>query len=264
MPRDSISQTLKIAIGVCLVCSILVSGAVVGLKEKQQANQELDRLKSVLMVAGYYTRDAEVQAIYARYFRPRWVELEQGRLLTTEEADALHLNNFNPKLIANDGQLSRPLDPDADQARILRKPRYMLIYLVESQDEIEQVILPIYGKGLWSTMYGLIALARDCSTVRGLVFYEHGETPGLGGEIENPRWRQGWVGKQIYDAAGNVRLRVIKGKVDAAAPQVVHLVDGLSGATLTTQGVDNMVQFWLGAGGYGQLLQHWRKEGIRE
>lgn len=261
MPKDSTSHTLKVAIGVCLVCSVLVSGAVVGLKQKQQANQELDRLKSVLMAANLYTNDAEVQAIYARHFQPRWVDLEQGRLLTQAEADALHLKGFNLKQLADDPQLSRPLSAETDRARILRQPRYMLIYLVKSQEKIDQIVLPIYGKGLWSTMYGLIALAEDCSTVRGLVFFEHGETPGLGGEIDNPRWRQGWVGKQVYDNAGNLSLKVIKGKVDTAQPQAIHQVDGLSGATLTTQGVDNMVQFWLGANGYGKLLQNWRSQG---
>lgn len=113
-------------------------------------------------------------------------------------------------------------------------------------------------------MYGLIALDRDCSTIRGLVFYEHGETPGLGGEIENPRWRQGWVQKRVYDTEGNLRISVIKGKVDATDPDAIYQIDGLSGATLTTRGVDQLVKFWLGASGYGKLLQQWRRTGIHE
>jgi len=264
MSRDSTSHTLKVVLGVSLVCSLLVAGAVVGLRQKQKTNQELDRLKSVLIAADKYTVDDEVFAVYRKYFRPRWVDLERGVVLTTEEVEQLQLKDFDLKALMNEPRWSRALQPAEDLAKILRQPRYMLIYQVVQDNRVSRIILPIYGKGLWSTMYGFIGLDRDLNTVTGLVFYEHGETPGLGGEIENLRWRQSWVGKRVYDQSGNLRLEVIKGIVDPTRPEAQYQVDGLSGATLTTRGVDQLVKFWLGNQGYGKLLANWRRSGIEE
>jgi Na+-transporting NADH:ubiquinone oxidoreductase subunit C len=135
----------------------------------------------------------------------------------------------------------------------------MEVYLVEEQGALQQVILPVYGKGLWSTMYGFIALGPDLSTVRGFGFYQHGETPGLGGEIENRSWLAKWPGKVVYDEKGAVKLRVIKGEVDAAAADARYKVDGLSGATLTARGVSNLLAYWLGENGYQPFLHQLRK-----
>ena len=121
-------------------------------------------------------------------------------------------------------------------------------------NDISKVILPVHGPGLFSTLYGLLALEGDFSTVAGLTYYEHGDTPGLGGEVGNPDWQALWVGKAVFDDDGDVRLEVVKGSVDAASPNAIHQVDGLSGATLTSQGVTNMMQYWLGADGFGPFL----------
>ena len=122
------------------------------------------------------------------------------------------------------------------------------------------LILPVYGKGLWSTMYGLLALKRDLRTVAGLTFYQHGETPGLGGEIDNPDWQAKWHGKQALDANGRVIIDVIKGQVDATGADAYHQVDGLAGATLTSKGVENLLHYWLGRDGYGPLLERLRRD----
>ncbi len=258
MSSDSPRRTLRVALGVCLVCSVLVSGAVVGLRNKQKSNQELDRLKYILIAADLYTTDAEVISTYRRAFQPVWVDLQQGRLLKPEEAARLGLKDFDPKNLARDANLSRALTTGEDLAKILRRPNYMFIYQVIENGQVSKIVLPVYGKGLWSTMYGLIALDRDLTTIKGFVFYEHGETPGLGGEVDNPRWRQSWVGKKAFDAEGNLRLSVIKGKVDPTAAEANYQIDGLSGATLTTRGVDQLVKFWLGRQGYGSLLDNLR------
>ena len=113
------------------------------------------------------------------------------------------------------------------------------------------MVLPIHGYGLWSTLYGFIALEGDLETIVGLGFYSHGETPGLGGEVDNPSWKAQWVGKKLYDSQGELAIQVVKGK---AAPGDVNSVDGLSGATLTSRGVSNLVNFWLGDDAFGTFL----------
>ena len=106
---------------------------------------------------------------------------------------------------------------------------------------------------MWSTLYGFLALEADANTVVGLVFYEHAETPGLGGEVDNPVWKAKWVGKEVYDE-GDVAISIIKGSVDPSSSNAVHQVDGLSGATLTSRGVHNLLHFWLGDNGYKPFL----------
>ena len=109
-------------------------------------------------------------------------------------------------------------------------------------------------------MYGFIALDKDLITVSGITFYAHGETPGLGGEIDNPRWQKIWRGKQAYDPQGDLTIEVLKGKVDPSSANAEHQIDGLSGATLTTRGVDHMTKYWLGDNGYGLFLKNMRED----
>ena len=112
-------------------------------------------------------------------------------------------------------------------------------------------------------MYGFVALDRDLTTVKGFTFYEHGETPGLGGEVDNPSWKASWVGKNIYNATGNLKIEVIKEKVNPDNKDAIYQVDGLSGATLTTRGINNLVRFWLSADGYGPFIENLRSGGLQ-
>ena len=148
-----------------------------------------------------------------------------------------------------------------DFARIRRVAKIASVYEVMNGNQLEQVILPVHGKGLWSTMYGFLAISADTKTVVGLGFYEHGETPGLGGEIDNPKWKAQWPGKELFDNQWNVAMKVLKGKVDPNSKQAIHQVDGLSGATLTANGVDAHVRFWLGADGFKNYLAKVRQKG---
>ena len=136
--------------------------------------------------------------------------------------------------------------------------RYAKVYLVREGDELRTLILPVHGYGLWSTLHGFLALRGNLQEVAGLQFYEHAETPGLGGEVDNPKWRDQWRGKRAFDAQGQPLLRVVKGKV-APGPDEQHQVDGLAGATLTSNGVTNLLQFWLGEQGYGAYLKRLRE-----
>jgi Na+-transporting NADH:ubiquinone oxidoreductase subunit C len=126
------------------------------------------------------------------------------------------------------------------------------LYAVLDNGALEQVILPIEGPGLWATMYGFLAVERDGNTVRGLQFYQHGETPGLGDGVDKPAWRNQWVGKQLFDADGNPQIEVVKGPAPDGSD---YQIDGLAGATLTGRGVSNFVRYWIGEEGYGPFLK---------
>ena len=149
-------------------------------------------------------------------------------------------------------------------AGLARVARYKIVYLVKEANKLKRVILPVHGKGLWSTMYGFLALGTDLKTIKSFAFYEHGETPGLGGEVDNPRWISQWTGKLAYNDQWEVKIKVLKGKVQPSSKHKHHQIDGLGGSTLTTNGIDRLIRFWLGHAkdeGYGPYLQRLRQGG---
>ena len=97
------------------------------------------------------------------------------------------------------------------------------------------------------------------NTIKGITYYKHGETPGLGGEVDNQNWKDKWPGRKAFDASGKVVIALIKGSA-GSAEENPHQVDGLSGATLTSRGVTNMLDFWLSDMGYGPYLEKFRAE----
>ena len=261
MPNDSIAKILLVALGVCLVCSLFVSTAAITLKERQEENKRLDRIKNILQAGGLYERGMDVGAAYKERITPLVIELSTGKTVPPEDLpEGMTAESFDLKRAAADPGVSEPIPAAQDIAGIKRKPRFMVVYEVMEGERLDQVILPVYGKGLWSTLYGFLALKQDLKEISGITFYEHGETPGLGGEVDNPRWKAQWSGKQAFDTQGNVIIEVLKGTVDPAREEARHQIDGLSGATLTTRGVDNLVEFWLGENGYGPFLTRLRNE----
>ena len=251
--RDSISNTFVVAIGISLVCSVLVSAAAVILKPQQERNETRYRQQIVLQVAGLYEPGIDVSERFAE-IDARLVDLSNGEYVET--MDALE---FDPVAAAADPGLSMAIPADKDVAGLRRRAIYAPVYLVRDGDELDQVILPVYGKGLWSTMYGYVSLEADGNTVRGLRFYEHAETPGLGDQVEKDSWLDHWSGKQIYDEAGDVRVAVIKGQ-PLPGPNEKYQIDGMSGATLTGRGVTNLMHYWLGEEGFGPYLARISKE----
>lgn len=227
-------------------CSALVAGAAVGLRPKQEANRALDRQKNILIAAGIYTADEPVEKLFEN-IEPRVVDLATGEFVPEADIDPATYNQQRAPL---SDEFGRKLPKESDIARLGRQEKFSVVYLVNEDDRLSQVVLPVRGKGLWSTMYAYVAVAADLSTIRGISFYQHGETPGLGGEIENPAWQAGWQGKQLYSDDGNFVLEVVKGKAAADGPGGAYQIDGISGATLTTVGVDSLVDFWFGEYGY--------------
>ncbi|MEO2175788.1 MAG: Na(+)-translocating NADH-quinone reductase subunit C [bacterium] len=264
--KDSMKNVVIVALSLCLVSAIIVSGSAVVLKPLRLANKALDRNKNILIAAGLFeqnvTAESKIDELF-REFEVRLVDLEGNRFLTDDETTALGIdtNQYDQRRAAKDTSISIELSRDQDVASISRRARYSVAYLLKKQGSVETIVLPVHGYGLWSTLYGFIALESDLNTVSGITFYEHQETAGLGGEVDNPRWKDGWVGKQIYYADGRVALRVIKGSVDPASRDSEHQIDGLSGASLTSRGVQNLIAFWLGTDGFGPVLESLRGQG---
>lgn len=266
MSSDSTKKTVVVALGVCLICSVLVSSATVSLEPKQSANKKLDKIENILAAGDISYASGNPEKIYEDQIKPVVVEIKTGDVLPKEKYnDFLNPESFDVKKAMESPEYSEAIPADKDIAGIKVKPTYMVVYeVVGKSGEVEKYILPILGKGLWSTLYGFIALDKDLKLVSGFTFYQHGETPGLGGEVDNPRWKAEWKGKQAFDDNGNPIIQVIKGKVDPADPNSNHQIDGLSGATLTTRGVDNLVKFWLGEEGYASFLKKVRGEVTNE
>ena len=246
------------AAAVCGVCSILVSTAAVSLKDLQARNRALDVQSKVLDLAGVSGVDDfspdEIEASYAERIEPRIIDLETGEYVADIDA-----SDWNQQKRMADPETS--IAAPSNLARVRRLPKQSVVYHVKAeQGGAEAVILPIQGQGLWGTLYGYLAVADDGNTIEGITFYKHKETPGLGGEIDNPRWRALWPGRKIYDADGEVAIRVKKGIAGSVEDDPFE-VDGLSGATITSRGVTNTLVFWFGDQGFGPYMAQLRKSG---
>lgn len=289
---ETLTHTFKVAFLLCLICSIGVAMAAVLLRPMQTANKEREKKKNILIAAGLFdektgsmvetgglTSDTPINDVFEKpegggrlWIDTKIINLDTGEVIGEETRQEIAAKFGKPKegqpLDAKYDHRKASRDPNKkwsvpvpageDFASIKRRENYAPVYEVRAADgKLQQVILPIRGYGLWSTLWGFIALDADLVTIRGITYYEHGETPGLGGEVDNTDWKQQWKGKKAFDPKGKVAIRVIKGKAPADAE---HEIDGLSGATITSQGVTKMMQFWLGENGFGKYLDRLRKQ----
>ena len=251
--KESLGGIVSVALALCVVCSVVVSAAAVVLKPAQEVNKTRDLKRNILMAAGLYDAGLTIEEQFQRV-DSRVVDISTGEYATDIDPEG-----FDQRAAAKDPATSVALDSDADIANIIRQSRYAMVYLVNDEaGDLSKVILPVHGYGLWSTLYGFVALESDGNTIAGLGFYEHKETPGLGGEVDNPRWKDLWKGKQVY-RDGAVAISVVKGSVDQGSDAANWQVDGLSGATLTSRGVSNLVQYWLGEDGFEPYLRNLRE-----
>jgi len=261
--RDSLGYTLSVAAILCVVCSLAVSTAAVTLRDRQDANVKLDQQKNILDATGLAIGEYGVQANELslseidklnKYISSRLVNLKTGEYASDQDVD-----NYSLVEAAADPETSIPIvDPKFNPGEP-RRPKTMQVYFVKkpNTDRILQVVLPVYGKGLWGTLYGYLALKSDLETIQGLTFYQHKETPGLGGEVDNPRWKALWDGRKLYGEDGNPKAEVIKGP---APKDNAYAVDGLSGATITSRGVTNLIRYWASDDGYGEFLKKLKVE----
>ena len=258
---QSTRYTIGFAAAVCVVCALLVAASAVGLREKQETNQLLYRQKNVLLAAGLVKpderlSDKELLAAFDRSIRVRLVDLRAGELIAEDKLDA---KTYDQRKARSDPAASHAAPPNA--AQISRIPNYGAVYLVvdpTQQERILQLVIPVEGVGMWGTLYGFLAIDRDTTTITGLTYYDQKETPGLGGEAGSTRWQALWRGRKAYDDNWEPRIVVIKGPAGPPS-QDPHRVDGLSGATITSNGITRMMQFWLGNDGYGPFLKKFRE-----
>ena len=256
MSNDSTKKTLLVTVLLSLACSIVVSFAAVSLKPIQDQNVVLDVQKNILSISGLAGNAKalgtdEIEKLY-KNVQPRLVDLKTGKYV---DATKEQIAEFDQREEAKNPATSRSLGGSEDIASINRLENVAKVYLIEKDGKTESIMLPVHGYGLWSTMYGFLALdIKDLDTVVGFGFYDQAETPGLGGEVDNPIWKGRWPGKKVYDAKGDVALHVIKGAVDPSNPNASEQIDGLAGATLTANGVSNLIQFWMGDKGFKPFL----------
>ena len=256
---DSIQRVLIVAVSICLVCAIFVSGSVVALRPLQAANKNLDTQRNILIAAGLY-RDgmdgAEVGATFDQRIQIKLVDLRTGQFAEPAAAGVSDLVAYDQRVATKDPKRSEVVPVEQDIASVKRRAFFAKVYLIKDPGSTaEKMVLPISGYGLWSTLYGYLVLDTDLNTVVGITFTDHGETPGLGGEVDNPKWKAQWPGKQIFDSTGKVVAGLKKGGSNPANDfDKQHLVDGLAGATLTSDGVNRLLKYWLGADGFGPFL----------
>lgn len=237
-------KTITVAGLLCVVCSVMVAGLVVTLRPKQARNADLDMKKNILQSAGLLKEGQDIdeafQSIHAVI-----VDMETGKIIDDIDKDSYEMAaaNKDPKYSVN-------IPAEKDVGALSTRPKYAKVYLEKDDSGVTKtVILNLWSKGLWSTMYGFMALDLEAN-VKGFGYYSHGETPGLGGEVDNPKWKAQWVGKKIYGPTKQVAVKVAKG----TASNEDYEVDGLSGATITSNGVTNSMKYWFGDHGYGKIL----------
>lgn len=258
MQRDSLANTFAVSLVLCIVCSMIVSVSAVGLRSYQEENKVLDRQRNIIAAAGLFDKGSpttdDVKEIFSR-IEKKVIDLETGEYVETGLIDP---ETFDQRKSAKTDNV--PVTGQF-QTGISTREKYSLVYLVKSASDpnvVEQYVFPVYGKGLWSTLYGYLAVENDLNTVKGLTFYEHAETPGLGGEVDATWWKQQWPGKKIYDESkvgSNDGLRVGVAKGSPVGDRAKYEVDGLSGATITSRGVGNLLKYWFSDAAFGKYVK---------
>ncbi|MCQ8104915.1 Na(+)-translocating NADH-quinone reductase subunit C [Methylomonas sp. SURF-2] len=255
LSNDSLEKTVAVALALCLVCAVLVSLATVALRPLQSYNKALDMKKNILDVAGLLQEDTDIDAAFKERIEAKLVDLSTG-----EYVDG-NVDEYDQRKAAKDPAQNELIPVDKDIASIRMKAKVAKVFLVKNGDQLQSIILPVNGYGLWSTMYGFMALEADGRTVQSINLYDQGETPGLGGEVVNPNWRALWKGKKVYGDNGEVALTLVKGTVDTSRPDAAYKVDGLAGATLTSRGVSNLILYWMGPEGFAPFLNKIKTNG---
>ena len=263
--KDSIQNTLLVATVLCLVCSLLVSMAAVGLKPIRERNIQLDRKNNLLKVVGFSDEEISqtgIEELFNQRFEALIIDFETGE----EAAEACKAALSEAKKEVNDvvaeydqfwaskskrAPVADQLSKKEDICGIKYREKFSHVFILKSANgEVEKYVFPVRGYGLWSMMQGYLAVEPDFETLAGITFYEQAETPGLGGEVMNPNWKAKWPGKKIFNN-GEVAFAVSKG--DQSSNE--YGVDALSGATITSNGVSKMVKYWLGPSGFGPFIE---------
>ncbi len=248
LKKDSVVGTMIFIITLSLLCSFMITGTAELLKERKLVKQRDELKRYVLMAADVDIQgNKDFRAIFEQVVTPVIIVLESGDIKHLERTEVM---DFDERMAAINPEKSR--QPKKDIAKIRSRADEVRVFKVfDDTGELSSVVMPIYGKGLWSVIYGYIALKPDFNTIDNIVFYEHGETPGIGDFLNENEWTDKFRGKQIFDAKGKVALKIVKG---GAKEGDIHGVDAVSGATMTGRGVQRSIQFWFGSEGFKVFL----------
>ncbi|MEM8671098.1 MAG: Na(+)-translocating NADH-quinone reductase subunit C [Planctomycetota bacterium] len=259
--RDSLAGTVMVTAVLCVVCSLAVSSAAVILRPLQDKNKVLDQQINILDASGLALGEYGLQATDLNADQIKelngWVSAKLVDLETGEYTDVVDIEKYDllEQIDKNGVKIENPeFDPGEP-----KRPKVMKVFFVTrpGSEKPQQVVLPVYGKGLWGTLYGYLAVKSDLETIQGLTFYQHKETPGLGGEVDNTRWKSQWENRKLFDPEGNPAAEVFKGPAPSDNP---YAVDGLSGATITSRGVTSLLRYWASDDGYGKYLEKLEQE----
>ena len=255
--NDSIIKTLSVAFAVCLVCSLFVSFAAVNLRETQNLNKINDQRVKVLQAAGIYDEaNTNIEEQFS-VLEAMFIDFSNNEIVSAIEG--LDLDSYDPVEYSRKDGFFTAIPNDEDIAIVKNKENYGKIFILRDENNsINKVVLPIRGYGLWGTLYGYLALEGDLTTISGIGFYNHKETPGLGGEVDNSKWKASWKGVRLYDLGRNPSVALVKTRSDSSSENAEYEVDALSGATFTTRGVENLVNFWTGEFGFGNFIERLR------
>lgn len=227
--QHSKPYTIGFILIITALFGLLLALAASALRERQQFNEEVNVKRNILMAVGVLDRDREMEL---------------------DEIDAMYQESVQSFAVDPDGMVVEGVSGESlDLEVVLQDPdtsrhRYPVFMATDAAGSTVYAI-PVFGKGLWSTLYGYLALEADLETVRGMTFYAHGETPGLGAEIEQAWFQDNFVGKKIYDGGALRTIRVVKGTVENRIQdpgERDYYVDGISGATITGRGVSNLLE----------------------
>jgi Na+-transporting NADH:ubiquinone oxidoreductase subunit C len=194
---------------ITIMLGTLLSMAATSLKDRQDFNVEIDIKKNILKSLD--------------------IPEDKSQKLTSDEIQTLYDERIKTMMVDENGE-------ESDSGTLP-------VYVKTDNGVNSGYAIPISGKGLWSTIYGYLALNTDGKTIKGITFYKHGETPGLGGEVEKAWFTENFRGKSIVDPEGNlVGVQIVKGVVAENDPEAYHKVDGISGSTMTTKGVNIFIE----------------------
>jgi len=232
---------------VSTVAAIVVSTSVIFLQPVQQSNQRkseqalLSNIVSTLPGLENVLIESGVDSLSTR-----WVQLDTGEISASPPEP-----DYDADTASTDPLWSIEIPKADDIAGIARRSLVLPVHLLEKQNRLELVVLPVYGTGYQSTIRAWLALSGDVQTVVSLSIVDQAETPGLGARIVEPDWLAQWAERSLYNTDGELVLRV------SAGPAVSeNEIDGISGATRTGNGINNLMQYWLGDQGFGPFLQN--------
>ncbi|MCP4521148.1 MAG: NADH:ubiquinone reductase (Na(+)-transporting) subunit C [Cytophagales bacterium] len=230
--KQSNAYVLIFTVVMTVVCAGLLGGTANGLKEKIAAAKKLDARKQILS-AVTDVEGKDINALFENNIKG-YVVNSAGDIVETTQ----NKKGQDVPLVAE------KINPRTEYKKASLAKKHFPVFEYSEGGKIQAYVLPIYGNGLWDEVWGYIAIEPDFKTVKGIGFGHKAETPGLGARITEGAVQERFAGRTIYDAAGVVKLAFLKGEGNQVTNE--YDVDGLSGASMTTKGVNAMLASYLG------------------